>query len=317
MSVVLSMVVLMITGCGSGRKQKLEGQVSVSGAFALYPLAVQWSNDFQVRYPEVKIDVSAGGAGKGMTDVLNGMVDYAMLSRELHKEEVDAGAVAFVVGRDAVIPVVNSENPHIQELLKRGITADEARKIWVTGEITTWGQLLGTKEKRKINVYTRSDACGAAQTFASWFDAKQEDLKGTAVFGDPGIAQAVQKDKWGIGFNNLAYAYDPQTHRPQERLAAFPIDSDMDGQISELEACYDTKEKLVHAIEEDLFPTPPARDLYFVTKGVQAFLKREKKLQKYEKLFCILVCVAAAALAAFTWARIIYPMYLQNYYGLR
>ena len=59
-SVVLSMVVLMITGCGSGREQKLEGQVSVSGAFALYPLAVQWSNDFQVRYPEVKIDVSAG-----------------------------------------------------------------------------------------------------------------------------------------------------------------------------------------------------------------------------------------------------------------
>ena len=49
----------------------------------------------------------------------------------------------------------------------------------------------------------------------------------------------------------------------------------------------------------------------------QGFLKREKKLQKYEKLFCILVCVAAAALAAFTWARIIYPMYLQNYYGLR
>ena len=57
--------------------------------------------------------------------------------------------------------------------------------------------------------------------------------------------------------------------------------------------------------------------MYFVTKGVQAFLKREKKLQKYEKLFCILVCVAAVALAAFTWARIIYPMYLQNYYGLR
>ena len=85
--------------------EALHGQVSVSGAFALYPLAVQWANDFQVRYPDVKIDVSAGGAGKGMTDVLNGMVDYAMLSRELHQEEVDAGAMAFVVGRDAVIPV--------------------------------------------------------------------------------------------------------------------------------------------------------------------------------------------------------------------
>ena len=103
---VLAVSILASCGMGKsgGRDENLGGQVSVSGAFALYPLAVQWSNDFQVKYPGVKIDISAGGAGKGMTDVLNGMVDYAMLSRELHKEEADAGAVAFIVGRDAVIP---------------------------------------------------------------------------------------------------------------------------------------------------------------------------------------------------------------------
>ena len=82
--------------CGSGDshvKKDVEGQVSLSGAFALYPLAVQWSNEFQALHPSVKIDVSAGGAGKGMTDVLNGMVDYAMLSRDLHQEEIESGAL--------------------------------------------------------------------------------------------------------------------------------------------------------------------------------------------------------------------------------
>lgn len=273
----------VLSSCSFGNREtgdrNLDGQVSVSGAFALYPLAVQWSNDFQVKYPEVKIDVSAGGAGKGMTDVLNGMVDYAMLSRELHKEETDAGAIAFIVGRDAVIPDFCASNPYADVLLNRGITSDEARKIWVTGEISTWGQLLGNGERHKINVYTRSDACGAAQTFASWFGSKQEDLRGTAVFGDPGIAKAVQNDRWGVGFNNLAYAYDPQTHRLQEGLAVIPIDVDMDGEISEDESFYDTKEKLVHAIETDMFPAPPARNLYFVSKGAPkdsaslAFLK--------------------------------------------
>lgn len=260
-----------LSSCGmdsmGGQSKELEGQVSVSGAFALYPLAVQWSNDFQVRYPGVKIDVSAGGAGKGMTDVLNGMVDYAMLSRELHQEEKGAGAVAFIVGRDAVIPVFNADNPYSEIILKRGITSLEARKIWVTGEITTWGQLLGNGDRHKINVYTRSDACGAAQTFSLWFDAKQEDMRGTAVFGDPGIAKAVQGDKWGIGFNNLAYAFDPQTHKPQENLALFPIDVDKNGLISPEEDCYDTKERLVHAIELETLPSPPARNLYFVSKG--------------------------------------------------
>lgn len=282
-SLAVLSILFSVSSCGpdrvAGKEKDIEGQVSISGAFALYPLAVQWSNEFQVRYPAVKIDVSAGGAGKGMTDVLNGMVDFAMLSRDLHEEEVEAGALAFVVGRDAVVPDYNSANPYSAIIRKRGITADDARKIWVTGEIKTWGQLLGNGDSRKINVYTRSDACGAAQTFASWFDAKQEDLVGTAVFGDPGIAQAVQKDKWAIGFNNLAYAFDPQTHRPLEGLDVFPIDSDGDGQISEEEDFYSTKESLVHAIEDDMFPSPPARNLYFVTKGAPqdsatvAFLK--------------------------------------------
>lgn len=46
------------------------------------------------------------------------------------------------------------------------------------------GQLIGTHDDTPIHVYTRSDACGAAQTFAAWFDAVQEDLGGTAVYGD-------------------------------------------------------------------------------------------------------------------------------------
>lgn len=44
--------------------------------------------------------------------------------------------------------------------------------------------------------------------FAAWLGAKQEDLEGTAVFGDPGVTSVVQRDKVGIGFNNIAYAYD-------------------------------------------------------------------------------------------------------------
>lgn len=267
--IALSVFLTALVSCSSLNRKSgnLHGQVSVSGAFALYPLAVQWANEFEVRYPDVKIDVSAGGAGKGMTDVLNGMVDYAMLSRDLHQEEIEAGAVAFVVGRDAVVPDVSSNNPYIDIIKRQGINSEQARKIWVTGEIRTWGQLLGTNDKHQIHVFTRSDACGAAQTFASWFDAKQEELRGTAVYGDPGIAKAVQNDKWGIGFNNLAYAYDAQTHKVLSGLEIFPLDSDMDGTISPEENFYETKESLVHAIEIDNFPTPPARNLYFVTKG--------------------------------------------------
>ena len=72
----------------SEQKESLHGSISVSGAFALYPLAVQWGNEFEEMHPDVRVDISAGGAGKGMTDVINGMVDFAMMSRDVYEEEI-------------------------------------------------------------------------------------------------------------------------------------------------------------------------------------------------------------------------------------
>jgi phosphate transport system substrate-binding protein len=138
---------------------------------------------------------------------------------------------------------------------------------------------LGKQGSTSAHVYTRSDACGAAETFAAWMGGKQEDLTGTAVFGDPGLAMAVQKDVLGLGFNNLGYAYDEKTRKPNQDLVIFPIDINGNGQIDSDESFYDTKDKVIQAIANGKYPSPPARELYLVSKGkptkpeVLAFLK--------------------------------------------
>jgi phosphate transport system substrate-binding protein len=58
-------------------QDKLKGKISLSGAWALYPMAVTWAAEFKKLHPQVQIDISAGGAGKGMTDVISGLVDIA------------------------------------------------------------------------------------------------------------------------------------------------------------------------------------------------------------------------------------------------
>ena len=260
-------------------KEKLSGELSLSGAFALYPLAVEWAKSFQELHPEVKVDVSAGGAGEGMTDVLAGVVDFGMVSREVYPQEIEKGAIGFPVAKDAVVPTINAANPLIKEILAHGLSQETAIKIWVTGEIKTWGELLGNGDKTPIHVYTRSDACGAAETWAKWLGKKQEDLGGTAVFGDPGVAAAVQKDVYGIGLNNIGYAYDNETHKPNTGLVVLPIDANNDEQITKDENFYDLTDQLRKAIAEGKYPSPPARDLYLVTKGdpknpiVREFLK--------------------------------------------
>ncbi len=266
---LLTAVALSAVSCGGGSKEGgMDGELSLSGAFALYPLAVQWAEEFRSIYPDVRVDISAGGAGKGMTDALAGVVDLGMVSREVYPPEEAKGAVGFAVAKDAVAATVNAANPKIKELLERGMTREAAIKIWITGEAKTWGDVLGTDDDTPLHVYTRSDACGAAETWALWLGGKQEDLFGTAVFGDPGVAAAVQKDIYGIGFNNIGYAYDNDTHKPNDGILVMPIDIDGNGRITPDERFYDTKDRFIEAIPEDKYPSPPARDLYLVTKGV-------------------------------------------------
>src|SRR5690606_23058385 len=139
--------------------------------------------------PHVAFDITGGGAGKGISDVLSGATDFGMVSRELRQEEIDLGAVGFAVARDAVFVVVNANNPYIDLILERGLTTDALHKLYIAQEFSTGGELLGKPSiTQAVNVYTRSDSAGAAEMIALFYGAEaQEDLKGIGVDGDPGL----------------------------------------------------------------------------------------------------------------------------------
>lgn len=263
----LLFVILNVLIAGQTTEVELKGTITISGAWALYPMAVKWAEEFQKIHPKVRIDVQAGGAGKGMVDVLAGMVDIGSVSREVHPEEINKGAFPIPVTKDAVVPTVNAQNPFLNEILKRGVKRETFAGIWITEEVKTWGEVIGREGKTSIRIYTRSDACGAAQTWAVYLGKNQEDLLGVGVYGDPGLAEAVRRDRLGIGFNNINYAYDAKSKHPVAGIKVIPIDINGNSRIDEEEDFYNTREELTDAINRGAYPSPPARDLYFVTKG--------------------------------------------------
>lgn len=255
-------------GHASGDSDQLKGTISLSGAFALYPLANIWAEEFSKIHPDVRFNISAGGAGKGMSDALSGMVDLGMFSREVKEEEKQKGAWWIAVSRDAVLPTVNAANPVWATLKETGLSRDEFEAIFITQTITTWGQATGSPSQEKINVYTRSDAAGAAEIWALYAGGQsQESLKGLGVYGDPGLAEALKKDRNGIGFNNIIYVYDLHGKQKYEGIEVIPIDIDNNGKMDENEKFYDNLNTLTAAIAEGEYPSPPARELYFVSKG--------------------------------------------------
>jgi len=272
---ILMVIASAAAGCASSPASSPDNisaagsqKITISGAFALYPMMVKWAEEYQKIHKDVRIEVSAGGAGKGMTDALTGMVDLGMVSRDISPQEIEKGAVYVAVTKDAVVVTGNAGNPAFSSLQKHGINKSMLRQIFVNETVTDWGVVVHQPQfHEKINVYSRSDACGAADIWAKYLGYKQEDLRGTGVFGDPGLADAVKTDRLGIGYNNIGFAYDAVTGRPLDGLAIIPLDLNDNGTIDPDEAFYATRDEITSAIDTGKYPSPPARELNLVVKG--------------------------------------------------
>ena len=85
--------------------------------------------------------------------------------------------------------------------------------------------------------------------------------------GDPGVADAVRKTIYGMGYNNLNFIFDMQSRKPYQGLAVIPVDLNGNGKIDKEENFYNSLDEVINAINTGLYPSPPARQLYFVSAG--------------------------------------------------
>lgn len=272
---VIGSILLSLVPVGWAQGKELEGTVTLSGAWAIYPTAVAWAEGFQKLHPKVRIDISAGGAGKGAADAIAGLVDIGMVSRDPDPAEIKKGIVPVYVLHDAVFPVVSDKNPVLEELLRKGIKKQTWIDVYVSGITTTWDQVVGRTVNKKIHVYTRSDSCGAAASWAKYTgNKKQEDLRGIGVYGDPGLLEAAKRDPVGIGYSNFSYVFTREgTVVAGAKLV--PIDSNENG-AADSDEVYENREAAIQAIRSGRYPA--TRKNYFFVKGkpeglVKAFIE--------------------------------------------
>lgn len=269
---------MLLSACGTGAPSgqsasdaggdQLRGNIAISGAFALYPMMTVWAEEYTKLHPGVTFDVQGGGAGKGMTDTLAGAVDIGMISRKIKPEEETQGAYWVSVAKDAVFPIVSAQNPVLDKLVEKGISQETFRKIFIAGEIKTWGEVVGDPSiTAEIHVYTRSDACGAGEQWSLFSGGKaQDDLQGIGVNGEPALVDTVGKDPLGIGYSNLNSAFDASTGNLVNGISVPPIDINSSGQVDAGEY-YAAKAAAVAAIADGTYPSPPARFENLATKG--------------------------------------------------
>ncbi len=180
------------------------GTITVKGSDTMVIMAQRWAEVYMTDHTGVKIQVTGGGSGTGISALINGTTDICDASRPMKgsereslKSRYSSLGVEIKSARDGLAVYLNEGNP-VEEL-----TLDQIKSIY-TGDITNWKDVGGPDAK--IVLYSRENNSGTYVYFrdnvlkGKDFSSSAQNLPGTAA-----VVNAVAKDKLGIGYGGCAY----------------------------------------------------------------------------------------------------------------
>ena len=182
------------------------------GSDTIVNLALAWAEKYQDIYPDIRISVTGGGSGTGITSLINNTVDIANASRRIKDKEIENAQengvepFEYVIARDAIAIIVHPDNP-IDFL-----TLEEISAIY-SGEINNWSMLGG--DDLPIVRLSRETNSGTHVFFLENVvrlgDKDSELLFSTNTLLLPsseGIIQETSQNIHAIGYDGLGYVTD-------------------------------------------------------------------------------------------------------------
>jgi phosphate transport system substrate-binding protein len=185
-----------------------------TGSDTLVNLALAWAEAYMAGHPGVRISVTGGGSGTGITSLINGTIQIANASREMKPEEIAAARkngidpVRHTVALDAIAVIANPANP------VDGLTMRRIADIY-TGRIRRWSEVGG--EDWPIVLLSRESNSGTYVYFLEEVirlgDSRNTDLFSPETLLMPsseGIGSEVRQNPNTIGYDGLGYVTPDQ-----------------------------------------------------------------------------------------------------------
>lgn len=201
-ALLVTMVGATFVGCGSNSENNTASSkdtttISISGSTSVGPLMEKIQEKYEEENNNVTLEIQQNGSGAGIKDVISGISEIGMSSREL-KDEEKGSVQGTTVAYDGIALLVNPENP------VKNISLEDVKKIY-TGEITNWKEVGG--DDAPIVVVSREEGSGTRDAFQEIVGYESEELLKDATISDGSgaVKTTVAGNKNAIGFASFEY----------------------------------------------------------------------------------------------------------------
>jgi phosphate transport system substrate-binding protein len=193
-----------IIGCKKAEEKKGEAkEITIVGSTTILPVMQKAVEIYLQKNPEMKITVSGGGSGVGITSLLDGSCDIAMASRPMKDEEKKQAEEKGLklkeveIGKDGITIVVHPSNT------VPGLTKDQLKDIY-TGKIKNWKEVGGPD--LEIVVVSRDTNSGTFEEFNNKILNKEKVVDSALLqASNAAVRSAVAGAEGAIGYLGLGF----------------------------------------------------------------------------------------------------------------
>jgi len=240
-------------------KTSLTSSMNVLCSPELYTLTVYWANEYSKLNPKLKIDViktiDFSHTGSNLCFILDQNPAVA--------EKVET--MNFVIGRDVIVPIINSKNPFLDNLNQQGISANNLAQIFNTPDNQNWGTLLNNGQVAPVHYYTITDDESIKLKIAEFLNTDKNRIEGINVKNAKEMVSAIQKDPYAIGFCKMVDVVDVSKQSIVENIKLLPIDKNGNGKLDYMENIYDDYSAFSRGIWIGKYPKALFGNIYSIT----------------------------------------------------
>jgi len=250
-SFVFLIGLLLISKIISG-KAPVSDTLRITSSPDMYNLTSAWADGYNTVSTALKVKVIQASDNKKAEEYIGkGMIGFVS-SRNFEKIRSISGWNT-VVGRDVVVPVINSRNPVFEKLSQNGISAEMLAKIVNSSEGVTWNYLIPEAKKETVNLYRTNDE-SVTNAISSFLGTPVKDSYGKVVENSNAIISAVLSDPNGLAFCRLTSVIDMNTQTMFKGLSLLPIDKNSNGTLDVSENIYADYNQLTRGIWIGKYP---------------------------------------------------------------
>ena len=222
-------------------EQSSSNSINIRSSLEIYSLAKDLASGYEKTNTSVKIKIEDFNP---LSHSVENKIIYF-----LPEENFISGKDSLwkmVIGRNAIVPVINANNPLLEKILLKGISSRTFQQL-LTEKSQNWRTILNEEQNYPVHLFITDNEAVIAKV-ANFSQLDPNLIKEKMTVEKNSVLSSVQKDIYAIGFCKLTDVLTSSANQFMDGIKLLPVDKNKNDRIDSFENIYSNPETFTRGV---------------------------------------------------------------------